>query len=582
MPDRTQGPLPGRLGFRLMASMGIALLPLALLSYVQATRVETEARARAEAALFGETLMVASLQIEAIKRARGSAAALAVAVPALMGDDAACSRVMRGVRDSNLGSTFVGFIPVDGFMTCASNGAPHQFADTPERMDLLANPRSAMTVNRRGEISGESVLIFSEPVRAADGTLLGFVSLSLPHRTVDPMPDRPAGAGSSPEALVTFDGQGTVLTALYGLDTVAERLPANNRLTDFVGKGAVTFRDTTPSGEQRSFAVVPMVDNELYILSSWTPPTVGAFLGGALPAWGFPVAMWVASLLVAWLAAEYQVLRHIRSLRRSIIRFASGARTVELPPLRTAPSELRDVGDAYERMVTAILHDEAELEDTIHQKEVLLREVHHRVKNNLQLIASIMNIQMRKAHSDESKVLLKGLHDRVMSLATVHRELYQTTGLADVRADELLSRIVGQLERMATVPGRTVRVVTSFDPIRLTPDQAVPLALLLTEALTNVFKHVGRAAAGATVTVSLVREVDGAARLLVENPTPAPAADRTVAPDSTGLGGQLLAAFATQLTGNLIAGEDAEHYRVSVTFPVGALSEAEQRASVAA
>ena len=99
-------------------------------------------------------------------------------------------------------------------------------------------------------------------------------------------------------------------------------------------------------------------------------------------------------------------------------------------------------------MITSVLHDEAMLEDSVHQKDVLLLEVHHRVKNNLQLIASIMNLQIRKSINPEARVMLRNLHDRVMSLATVHRELYQTSGLVDVRADELLESIVSQVLRM--------------------------------------------------------------------------------------------------------------------------------------
>ena len=73
-----------------------------------------------------------------------------------------------------------------------------------------------------------------------------------------------------------------------------------------------------------------------------------------------------------------------------------------------AAVEIRDVGEAYLKMTDTILHDEAELENMVHQREVLLREVHHRVKNNLQLISSIMNMQMRQSHSSEAKLLMKG------------------------------------------------------------------------------------------------------------------------------------------------------------------------------
>ena len=78
IPNALRGPLFGRLGFRLMGAVAIALTPLALLAYVQTQRFETEAQARWESALFGETLLAATPQIDAISRAKGLAAATAV------------------------------------------------------------------------------------------------------------------------------------------------------------------------------------------------------------------------------------------------------------------------------------------------------------------------------------------------------------------------------------------------------------------------------------------------------------------------------------------------------------------------
>lgn len=582
------GPLFGRLGFRLMAAVGLALLPLAVLAYVQSAQFQTEATARVEAALFGETLLAAAPEVEAIKGARGAAVALSVAVLPVIADNATCSTLLARFVQTEPLISFAGFIPVSGQMTCASNGKPHDFSANPRLAELIANPQPIMNINAKGPITGESVLIFSQPVMAANGTLLGFISLSLPHRALQ---GNRAGDGGvplsrEPLALMTFDAEGTILTSFDGIETAATRLPAGRDLKEFVEGGAMTFTGRTASGDPRTFAVVPMVEGALYILASWPPPTqiAGAF-GDRIPLWAFPTAMWLASLVVAWIAAEHQVLRHIRALRASITAFAGGSRTVAPPDLNSAPTELRDVGDAYGQLMDSVLHDEAALEDTIHQKEVLLREVHHRVKNNLQLIASIMNIQMRKAASAEAKALVKGLHDRVMSLSTVHRELYQTSGLTDVKADELLSTIATQVLRMGSSPSRSIDLATEIEPIRLTPDQSVPLSLLLTEALTNVLKHAG-AGSGQRIalSVALTRLPEGRARLCIRNSLPDRAQDHTVPPgaDSTGMGEQLLSAFAMQLGGTLVTEADDVHYSVSIDFPVRALSEAEHRFDAAA
>ena len=577
IPNAARGPVLGRLGFRLMAAFGVALMPLALLSYNQAQSFETESVARWESALFGETLLAATSQIDAISRARGMAASLAAAivVPKLDLADT-CIDLMQMVVRTEPTLTFAGYIPIDGKMTCGSTGEVFSFTGTVGLEPLLADPKPRMTVNPKGQVTGEPVLIFTHPVRTPDQRLIGFISLSMPYQAIEPRPialNAIAGIATEPLALMTFDGAGTVLTAADGMDTTFERLPTNRKLTEFIDLKATTFRDTILSGEPRTFAVVAIEPGALYVLSSWpVAAKANASFVGLLPLWVFPLAMWLASMLVAYLASENQILRHIRTLRESIIAFAGGNRQVSPPDLSAAPNELREVGLAYERMMGSVLRDEATLEDSIHQKEILLREVHHRVKNNLQLIASIMNLQIRKSEDPEARALLRGLHERVMSLATVHRELYQTSGLVDVRADELLESIVAQVLRMGARSDRLVETTTAFDEIRLTPDQAVPLALILTEALTNALKHASPSASGQIrLSVTLRRAESAHAVLMVSNSADAGAPVRLRSGlESTGLGQQLLSAFASQLMGNLTVGPQDDAYVVRLEFPLQA------------
>ena len=287
---------------------------------------------------------------------------------------------------------------------------------------------------------------------------------------------------------------------------------------------------------------------------------------------------------MAWLAAEKQVIRHVKSLRKSIVAFAGGDR--KLRPLRLdgAAVELLDVGEAYEKMTSAVLHDEAELENMLHQKEVLLREVHHRVKNNLQLIASILNMQLRSAQSTETKDAMRRVQDRVLSLATVHRELYQTSGLTDVRADELFPQIIGHILRIGSAPGRRFDVDSQIDDLRLTPDQAVPLALFLTEGMANILKHAPRRSKYVTmVRLSLRRMEDGFVELNLSNPITPDAPPGTERPitlvTSDGFGSQLLMAFARQLDGTLERGAEDSEYHLHLRFPLRALSSAEERSA---
>ncbi len=575
----------GGLGARLVILMGLALLPLAVLTYVQTLEANSVSRKRAETAILGETLMAGASLSEQIMRAQGAAQGLAAAMggidPATPEAEAECRATLERFVSANQALfSFAGYVEANGQMRCTSNGESMNFGETETLRAMMEDPRPVLRLNRRGVMSKTTVLLLVNPVMDGAGRVTGFLSLSIPHSILRRETDGDLGAEGKPLALFTFSNEDELLTSSIGVDQAPGRLPRGFSIEPWLGNRGDSFLARTAEGEMRAFAVVPLVPRQIYLVGSWPEEQLGlSFLNADLPASLFPALMWGASLLVAWLAAEAQVLRHVRALRASITAFAGGDRKVKPLAFGAAARELREVGAAYEKMTLSILHDEAELEDIIHQKEVLLREVHHRVKNNLQLIASIINMQLRSVKSPEAREAMRSVQERVLSLATIHRELYQTSGLTDVRADELLPQIVRHILKIAETPRRRFVVETAIDEIRLPPDQAVPLALFLTEGLANVIKH-SHAGAGARARVDLRLghcPTAGEARLELVNDigsgAPAPSAMT-----SDGFGTQLLTAFARQLEGRVERGlTEAGRYRLAVVFPLRALDEAEAR-----
>ncbi|NAZ37412.1 sensor histidine kinase [Rubellimicrobium sp. CFH 75288] len=570
-PDAASRPgLADLLGFRLAALLAVALLPLGMAGFLQVAAWREAAREQTMAALMSETLEAVAPEAGMIREAQGLVAALARAIPVFRDDPAACDAALTAIADSMPHISLVAYVPADGRMRCASGAARGNFADNPVFRTIIERRAPHIVVNADGPISLSSILVVSHPVAGPDAQM-GFVSVSIPHDSLALATGQQAEIRPDPAqyAFVTFNRDGVLLTASTGLATAEHILPAGLDLSSLAGSAARTFDATTADGESRHYAVVPLIPGEVYALGS-TPER-------PLRIAGWPVAapflviglMWAGSLVVAWLAAERLVTRYMRRLARAIRAFASGSRVVAPLEMSRAPAEIRDVAQAFLRMTDTILHDEAELEDALHQKEVLLREVHHRVKNNLQLIASIMNMQMRRARNPETLELMQGLQERVMSLATVHKELYQTSGQADVRADELLADIVRQILGMASAPGRAFRVTTDFAPLHLPPDQAVPLALLLTEGLTNAIKYAA-APPGETephLALRFAKGPDGRAELEIRNSAgpAAPAAE----PVGTGLGRQLLAAFAAQIGGDLTQDHEGDQHRLCVRFALG-------------
>lgn len=570
-----------RLSIRFALVLAISLLPLGIVSLMQTKVLQNEIQRRTEAALLGNTLRSASGEIGLIRSAQGMVAGLATSLRDPLSPEA-CADLMRRSALQLPQASLVAFFPKDGLMTCSSNGRSHSYADSALFQGVIAAQAPTFVVNRNATISATSILGVSHPVFDAFGIYQGYVSVSLPHNglaKVDQEKNQAADRRNDGILFWTFDRDGVVLTASAGLENVFQQLPNTRVLASFIGQNEDVFQDLSNAGTRRTYAVVPLVPGQLYLMGSWDE--AGAQVISDALVWPYlpPITMWIVGLIVSAVASERLVTRHVRTISRSILRFANGDRGLRPSNVRGAPIELRQVSDAFQNMTYKITRGEAELEDSVHQKEVLLREVHHRVKNNLQLIASIMNMQMRKAIAPEAKALLKGLQDRVMSLATIHRGLYQTSGLADVRADELFRDIVRQIVNMGSSPARKFEVNLDLVELHLPPDQAVPLSLLLTEAMTNAMKYAGTAPGKPVeIAVRLKTEQGGMQLLQVVNSLPgksdaiAQEHESAAKANSTGLGEQLLSAFSQQLGGTLSHDITDEIYSLSIRFKAKSLT----------
>ncbi|MFV0335749.1 MAG: sensor histidine kinase, partial [Tropicimonas sp.] len=310
-------------------------------------------------------------------------------------------------------------------------------------------------------------------------------------------------------------------------------------------------------------------------LGSWTPQLAGLdrLNMSQFTAVLFPIALWIVSLAVAYFAVYRLVLRHIRVLRGQMRRFAIGNR--DLPPrvLTEAPAEIADVSQTFHNMARILIRDEGAMEAAVAEKTVLLKEVHHRVKNNLQLIASIISMQGRMIEDDDAKQVLRSVQDRVAALATIYRNLYQAEHLDAVEADRLIGDIINQMVNATVEAGSGLRVGTDLQPLTLQPDQAAPLTLLATEAFTNALKYAGTAPGEdhPWVRVSLTHPARYRAVLEISNST-GQRLDGSAIPDGTGLGSQLIGAFATQLEGEAEFTHEDHVFTLRLLFKVQRIS----------
>lgn len=141
------------------------------------------------------------------------------------------------------------------------------------------------------------------------------------------------------------------------------------------------------------------------------------------------------------------------------------------------------------RIMEAQLKAEEALRESLKEKEVLLQEIHHRVKNNMQVIASMLGIQRAKITDPLAKRVFSQSQDRIWAMAMVHESVYQSGSFAKIQFNEYVRTLCNALYRSYCTSPRTIQMVVQVEQASMGLDEAVPLGLVLNELVTNAFKH---------------------------------------------------------------------------------------------
>ncbi len=160
---------------------------------------------------------------------------------------------------------------------------------------------------------------------------------------------------------------------------------------------------------------------------------------------------------------------------------------------------------------------EEALKASLTEKEVLLNEIHHRVKNNMQVISSLVSLQADEVEDAAMGEILQEVSHRVRSMALVHEKLYQSADLARVEFAEYTESLLGYLWRAHGSAASRVRLALDLEPVSLPVDTAVPCGLILNELVVNALKHAFHGHDGGEVSVVLRGDTDSKVRLCVRD-----------------------------------------------------------------
>ena len=232
-----------------------------------------------------------------------------------------------------------------------------------------------------------------------------------------------------------------------------------------------------------------------------------------------PLLMWIAAAAITWLLVSRLLVRPLKTLERSVLAYRPGEGPLDLPRMLGPSEEIRELRNAFARAFERAEESEQETTSALEGQRRLVREVHHRVKNNLQVVASLLNIHGRNAGTPEARAAYASISRRVGALSIVHRnhfaEMEENRGIS---LRPLVTELAAELRAGAPESARQMTIELDIDGLYTTQDAAVAVAFLVTEIVEFAMLHAPQDA----VELSLRRTSELTARLELTSPVLVP------------------------------------------------------------
>jgi signal transduction histidine kinase len=364
------------------------------------------------------------------------------------------------------------------------HAAPVRYAiyDPPNRQVLCASAGFAPPAAEAAASRGSRLEI------SPDGTLLRFF-------VVDEQ-GRLEGAGEFSRA------------ALAGLAGNTAPFPYHLSLAQ--GEREMQLHDGGPPGRfQREVNRTSRVSGglDLRLRAAMTPITAAELLMILLP-----LMMLIAAALIGWWIVDRLLLGPLATMQRAVAAYRPGDRGLDLPSLRSPAREIGELGQSFDNVTRTVARHEADLEAAVERQTRLVREVHHRVKNNLQVVASLLNLHARGATNEDVAAAYASIQRRVDALAVVHRnhyaELEENRGVA---LRSLISELAANLRATAPASAAGMQIRLDIEPFYVTQDVAVSVAFLVTELV-----EFGMFCGASWIAIALEADGPGRAALSIE------------------------------------------------------------------
>jgi two-component sensor histidine kinase len=562
---------------RLMLVFALVALPPTLMGIVEAFQASNVAAERLRDSVRSYATLASTYQLALIENSTNLLLDLSVSKDVFSNagqvDDGRCAGALaQAIRPYPV---YVSLTVLDrqGTAVCANDAARRGFDASKERyfQQAIAAKGKYLSGYVMGSEPPLPVLVLAQPVMSGTDRVEAVLALAI---RLDKL--------ESSERLLTLPTNGVVyLLDRNGLMLHGATVPAGLGDGGLPPAAAIsaarldsdaTFDSDAKDGIGRVYALSALEGGSLFVLVGVPKSSGAGWIDRDLAAQILLVtAIWISGVLAAWLGTRLLVTRWTERLFVTTWALGKGNLAARAD-LEGAPAEIKQLGDTLAEMATQLDAREKELRAALQQKEHLLREIHHRVKNNLQTVTSLLNLYSRGIQDAPAKQSLQEVRIRVQALALVHRHLYENPEHQWVNAKGLLGELCHLIQVSSGVARTRISLAVDVAPVEVGIEHAVPLALLVTELVTNAYQHAFPDNRPGTVQVRLTVAANHVAELTVADDgvgfqsSPDTGAD-IFAVSATSLGFSLIRGFATQL-GADIKTQGRPGSSVLVRFPL--------------
>ncbi|HUC51817.1 MAG TPA: histidine kinase dimerization/phosphoacceptor domain -containing protein [Xanthobacteraceae bacterium] len=533
-----------RLRRRLSVLVAIALVPSLLLTAYNAARWrifledETRATARSEARLTSGELE------QIIDNARQLMTAMAK-YPLSADNKEECASYFKSIISYVKIFREAAIIDTDGRFLCST--IPFQEAlDVGDRAGFYQSLKADKLVIGtiiHGQSTGSTPIQLSMPYRDADGSIKGLIvvigdSARLAERFQ-------AYQWRSEHRLIIMDGRGALKLTLPAsdfeeADSIAKQafplIPSAKSGTidvkDSIGRSLIVGVAAPGSTDEGLFAAVALDrDSALAETSIVNVRSIA-----------FDFVFIILAVVAVWLAAYLMIDRPVRAIIKSARKWESGDMSTAFPKFRYS--------DEFGQLSAALTRMSGRIDELLKQKDLLLRELQHRVMNSLALLSGLLDMQRRSARGAVAKENLANARDRVVAMGTVYRHLYQTNTLEYVEFSDFL-RTICDTSGSAYVGAKRPSIEVEADSLELSGPHAISLGMLTHELITNALKHAFSDSESGSIKVTLKHKKRGAIVLSIADRGRGLPDDFKIEGKSSSLGMKMVASTVQQLGGTL-------------------------------